>query len=71
MALSQVVVHASYYPDGTIKEIGERPEKLTGQQWFNFLCNKIPQYGQALAGGRHVFRVAATELDALKAEASA
>ena len=71
MAPSQIVIHAFYYPDGTIKEIGQRPEKLTGQQWFNFLCNKVPFAGQALSGGRHVFRLPATDLEALQAEASA
>jgi len=71
MAPSQVVIHAFYYPDGTIKEIGQRPDKLTGQQWFNFLCNRIPHAGQPLSGGRHVFRISPTELEALQAEAAA
>jgi hypothetical protein len=69
MALSETVIHAFYYPDGTIKEIGQRPASITGQQWFNFLCNKVPHTGQPLSGGRHVFRVPTTDLEALKAEA--
>ncbi len=71
MAPSEIIIHAFYYPDGTIKEIGQRPEKLTGQQWFNFLCDRIPNLGQALSGGRHIFRVPATDLEALKTEAAA
>jgi hypothetical protein len=71
MAPSEIIIHAFYYPDGTIKEIGQRPDQITGQQWFNFLCNKIPSAGQPLSGGRHIFRVPATDLEALKAEAVA
>jgi hypothetical protein len=66
-----VIVHACYYPDGTIKEIGERPASLTGQQWFNFLCHKVPHAGAALSGGRHIFRLSPDALEALKAEAGA
>ncbi len=67
MAPSDIVIHASYNPNGTIKAIGECPANVTSQQWFNLLSSKIPHAGQALAGGRHVFRVSATELQALKA----
>jgi hypothetical protein len=68
---TEVIVHAAYYPDGTIKEIAERPATMTGQQWFNFLCQKAPQAGAALSGGRHIFRLSPGDLDALKAEAGA
>jgi hypothetical protein len=68
---TEVIVHACYYPDGAIKEIAERPANLTGQQWFNFLCQKVPHAGAALAGGRHIFRLSPEDLEALKAQASA
>jgi hypothetical protein len=69
MAPSEIIIHASYHPNGTIKAIGECPSNLTSQQWFNLLSTKIPHAGQPLAGGRHIFRVSAKDLEALKAEA--
>jgi hypothetical protein len=71
MAPSEIVIHARYTADGSVNEISERPEGVTGQQWFNLLCVKVPHAAQPLAGGRIVFRVDATELESLKAEASA
>ncbi|MGO9391587.1 hypothetical protein [Rhodoblastus sp.] len=71
MAPTEIVIHARYMPDGSVNEISERPEALTGQQWFNLLCQKVPNAAQALAGGRMIFRLDATELETLKASASA
>lgn len=69
MAPSEIVIHARYTADGSVNEISERPEGLTGQQWFNLLCVKVPHAAHALAGGRMIFRVNASELEALKAAA--
>ncbi len=69
--MGDIVIHARYAEDGTIREIGERPEGLTGQQWFNFLCKQAPQTAQPLAGGRMVFRLATAELEALQTAAKA
>jgi hypothetical protein len=71
MAPSEIIVHARYAPDGSVLEIGERPEGLSSQQWFNFLCVKAPEAAHALSGGRIIFRLPATELETLKAEAIA
>jgi len=71
MAPTEIVIHARYMPDGSVNEISERPEGVSGQQWFNLLCVKVPNAAHALAGGRMIFRVSATELETLKAAASA
>jgi hypothetical protein len=42
MAPTEIVIHARYMADGSIAEISERPEALSGQQWFNFLCKQVP-----------------------------
>jgi hypothetical protein len=65
------VIHARYAADGSVNEISERPEGVTAQQWFNTLCLKAPNAAHALAGGRMIFRINASELDALKAAAAA
>ena len=71
MAPSEIVIHARYMADGSIAEISERPEALTSQQWFNFLCVKVPNAAHALSGGRVIFRLPANELESLKAAAIA
>ncbi len=71
MAPTEIVIHARYMADGSIAEISERPESLSAQEWFNLLCVKVPNAAHALAGGRIIFRVNATELETLKAAAAA
>ncbi len=71
MAPTEIVIHARYMPDGSVNEISERPEGVSGQEWFNLLCVKVPNAAQALAGGRMIFRISAAELETLKASASA
>jgi hypothetical protein len=69
--MGNIVIHARYAADGTIREIGERPEGLSDQEWFNFLCKQVPSAAQPLAGGRMVFRLATEQLETLKASAKA
>ena len=71
MAPTEIVIHARYAPDGTCLEIGERPARLSAQQWYAFLYEKVGQTAQPLAGGRIIFRVPATELADLQAAAAA
>ncbi|WP_294537783.1 hypothetical protein [uncultured Rhodoblastus sp.] len=71
MAPSEIVIHARYEADGSVNEISELPEGVSGQKWFNLLCVKVPHAAQALAGGRMIFRINATELESLKAAAAA
>ena len=69
MASNATVIHVRFAPDGTVTEIGERPASLTAQQWFDRLSDKYAMDFQALSGGRGVYRVAAAEVEALKAAA--
>ena len=69
MASNATVIHVRFAPDGSVTEIGERPASLSPQQWFNALSNKYAMDFQALSGGRGVYRVAAAEVEALKAAA--
>lgn len=71
MEPQNVVLHARFAPNGTVVEISERPGSLTPQQWFNFLSDRAGLAYQAFAGGRGVFRMSRTEVDALKLEAAA
>ena len=50
MAPTEIVIHARYMADGSIAEISERPDALSGQQWFNFLCKQVPNAAHPLAG---------------------
>ena len=62
------LIHVRFSPSGTVVEIGERPDALTPQQWFNFLSLRAANAYQALAGGRGVFRLAEGSIEALKTE---
>jgi hypothetical protein len=70
MDLQNVVLHARFAPNGTVVEISERPASLSPQQWFNFLSDKAGNAYQTLAGGRGVFRLTRSGVDALKHEAA-
>ena len=70
MDTQKLVLHARFAPNGTVVEIGERPEGLTPQVWFNFLSDKAGDVYQPLAGGRGVFRLTREELTALKQAAA-
>ena len=63
----ECLIHVRFNPDGTIAEIGERPQGATAQSWFKDVSlNTVDRY-QALAGGRGLFRLPRPEVDALKA----
>lgn len=69
--MEQRIIHARYSPDGTVLEVGERPNDVPPQQWFNLLCEKAADSYQALAGGRVVFRLTLDQLADIKAAAGA
>jgi hypothetical protein len=67
MSETQVVIHVRFASDGRVTAIGEQPESLSAQEWFNRLSLTMGTAYQPLSGGRGVFRIARTEVDALKA----
>jgi len=71
MESQSVLVHVRFAPNGTVVEISERPSALSPQDWFNSLCDKASDVYQPLAGGRGVFRLTRTVVDAFKAESTA
>jgi hypothetical protein len=64
------IIHARFGNDGVVTEIGERPANLSPPQWFQRLCEAFPLDYRAMAGGRGVFRVSKSKVEALRAEAS-
>lgn len=67
MENSRVMIHVRFSADGTVTEISERPAATGPQDWYNRLSDKAGTSYQALSGGRGVFRLDRTELDAIKA----
>ncbi len=67
MESQNVLIHLRFAPNGVVVEISERPTALSPQEWYNFLSEKAANVYQPLAGGRGVFRLTRTEVDALKA----
>ena len=64
----KVIIHSRAAPNGTIVEIGERPQALSPHEWYDFLrANAIDAY-QPFSGARGVFRLERARLDALKLE---
>lgn len=70
MESGKIIIHVRFAPNGTVVEIGERPAPFSPQDWFNYLSDKAGMVYQTLAGGRGIFRLTRSEIDALKAEAA-
>jgi hypothetical protein len=70
MESQSVLIHVRFAPNGAVVEISERPPALSPQDWFNRLCDKAANAYQPLAGGRGVFRLTRTVVDAFKAEST-
>ena len=62
-----VVIHVKFAADGEVTDIGERPATRTPQAWFNLLSLRAGTRYQTLAGGRGVFRLARSDVDAFAA----
>lgn len=65
MADGQVMIHVRFAADGSVTEIGERPAGLSPQDWFNRLSTNGGNFYQSLSGGRGVFRIIRSQVDAL------
>jgi hypothetical protein len=70
MESQSVLVHVRFAPNGVVTEISERPAALSPQEWFNLLSYKAASAYRPLAGGRGVYRLTRSEVDALKAESA-
>jgi hypothetical protein len=64
-----VLVHVRFHPNADVAMIGEKPDHLTPQQWYNRLCEGALSHYLALAGGRGFFRVPQSTFDAILAKA--
>jgi hypothetical protein len=61
-----VIIHASFAPDGTCIAIGESPAWASPQQWFALLSKYTVNSYRALSGGRGVFVIKRQRLEELK-----
>ena len=62
----QMLIHVRFSPDGTVTEIGARPQGIDSQAWFNHLSRATGNTFQPLSGGRGLFRLAPEALDGIK-----
>lgn len=68
MDSQQVIIHVRFAPNGRVVQIGERPAKLTPNQWYEVLNSRAGSAYRPLARGRGVFRLTRTAVDAFKQE---
>ena len=64
-----VMIHVRFAPDGSVTQIGERPPATPAQDWYDRLSVKAGMSYQALSGGRGVFRLQRSDVEALKTAA--
>ncbi len=62
---SQVVIQARFHPNGLINTINQRPDHLSPQDWFDYLCRAAPSTYQPLAGGRGAFHIGSEDFEAI------
>lgn len=65
---AEVVIHARFHPNGLVNTINQRPEQLSPQDWFDYLCHAAPTTYQPLAGGRGAFRIPSDDFDVILRE---
>ena len=68
MSDAALIVHVRFAPSGAVTEIGERPEPLSGQEWFDRLTADAGMCFRALSGGRGMFRLTRAQLDKITAK---
>jgi hypothetical protein len=66
METHAIMIHVRFSPDGTVTEIGERPQGVPAQAWFNHLSRNTQNCYETLWGGRGIFRFTREQVDALK-----
>lgn len=65
--VTDCLIHVRFKNDATVIEIGERPQGVEAQTWFNFLSQNTMNHYRALSGGRGMFRLPRSEVEALQA----
>lgn len=70
MSREQVMIHVRFAADGSVTEIGARPQTLSAQQWFNHLSRNVPGAFESLSGGRGLFRLSPDQTLSLKQSAA-
>lgn len=70
MESGTVIIHVRFAPNGAVVEISERPAAVSPQDWFNCLSARAGGTYQTFAGGRGVFRLTRSQIDALKDESA-
>jgi hypothetical protein len=68
--VEQVIIHVRFAPSGAVTEIGERPEAVEPQDWFNALTVHAGGHYQPLAGGRGVFRLTRDKVSKFQQQAA-
>jgi hypothetical protein len=66
MQNDDIMIHVRFSPDGTVREIGARPQTLSAQDWFNRLSTEAASAYQSLSGGRGLFRLSPVQLQSLQ-----
>ena len=64
-----VFIHVRFAPSGRVSEIGECPEGLDPQAWYNALSVEAAHHYQPLAGGRGLFRLTREDVERLQRKA--
>ena len=70
MENDEIMIHVRFSPDGTVASIGERPDELSTQDWFNLLASSTIDSYETLSGGRALFRLPRQQVEQLKSSAA-
>ena len=66
---NKAIIHVQFRPDGTVIGIGENPEGVFPQDWFNFLSRNTVNSYTASTGGRGYFVLDPAFLESLREQA--
>lgn len=70
MSNDELLIHVRFAPNGSVTNIGERPDTTPSQSWFDQLSARFGEAYQPLSGGRGVFRIKRGDLDGIRAAAA-
>lgn len=64
--ISDIIVNVRFLPNGLVNTITQKPEHLSPQDWFDYLCKAVPLAYRPLSGGRGTFTIEADDFTALR-----